>query len=141
MQCCCLVLFVDSLVQYVGQPIALVAATSQALAERAASLVKVNYGQPPNGQTPILTIDQAVKADSFHSNMMLMGIAASRAQSFEAKPAIHGHSQPSVGQTAGQSDSQAMVDQIIAAAPRQIRGASYSLPAQQHMYMETQVCG
>jgi xanthine dehydrogenase large subunit len=51
----------DALVQYVGQPIFAVAATSVNAARRAASLARVDYDELP----AVLTIDQALAAQSF----------------------------------------------------------------------------
>jgi xanthine dehydrogenase large subunit len=51
----------DSLVQYVGQPIFAVAATSVNAARQAAMLAKVNYEALP----AVLTIDEALEARSF----------------------------------------------------------------------------
>jgi hypothetical protein len=43
----------------------------QALARHAASLVVVEYGPPPDGRTPIITIQQAVAAGAFYDDSVL----------------------------------------------------------------------
>jgi len=53
-------LLADGTVNYVGQPIFVVAATSHHAARRAARKAMVNYAE----ETPILTIDEAMAADS-----------------------------------------------------------------------------
>lgn len=50
----------DGQIHYAGQPIFIVAATSHHAARRAAALAVVSYDET----TPILTIEQALKADS-----------------------------------------------------------------------------
>ncbi|EFA11446.2 uncharacterized protein LOC656938 [Tribolium castaneum] len=52
-------IFCSGLVQYYNQPVGLVVATSQELAENAASLVRVTYNA---GKAPLLTIQDVVKA-------------------------------------------------------------------------------
>jgi xanthine dehydrogenase molybdopterin-binding subunit B len=70
-------LLADGCVEYVGQPIALVAATSQQLAERAAALVCVTYGPPPPGRHAVITLDDAVAAGAFYEDLTaLMQVAA-----------------------------------------------------------------
>lgn len=140
--------------EYVGQLIALVAATTQAAAERAAAAVCVTYSPIP-GQTPIITIDQAIAAGSFHNDFPQLHAAAVA----PGKLAAHGLSLPAAdgstnsnsskldslpcsqvnGTHEGRSSStKALVDLLIASSPHQITNAGYQLPAQQHMYMETQ---
>jgi xanthine dehydrogenase molybdopterin-binding subunit B len=139
-------------VEYVGQPIALLVATTQAVAQRAAALVSVRYSQPPAGQTPILTVDQAVAAGAFYDNATLMAVAASRdacksSSTLLVRPPDSNkqqQQQQDCGNDSSSSGNEAVaaaaaVEAVIAAAPHQIRGGRYSLPAQQHMAMETQV--
>jgi xanthine dehydrogenase/oxidase len=56
-------LFTDDLIEYAGQPVGLVIADTYEQAKQAAKLVKVNYSVV---NTPILTISDAIKANSFH---------------------------------------------------------------------------
>jgi len=159
-------------VEYVGQLIALVAATSQLAADRAAKLVCVTYQDLP-GETPIITLDQAIAAGSFYSDAASLRAEAvqhtalqpsasppkaSAEASAEAaatgecpgacdasnqcsRPAQEGGSDTDSlpGAPAGsESSSQVVrVADLIAASPLRLSG-QYSLPAQQHMYMETQ---
>lgn len=58
------VLFAENLVEYYGQPIGLVVAKSQDDARSATKLVKVTYS---NVKKPILTIEDALAAKSFHN--------------------------------------------------------------------------
>jgi xanthine dehydrogenase/oxidase len=58
-------LFADKRVQYFGQPIGLVVARSEPEARMAAARVKVNY---TDVKKPILSIDEAVAANSLHVN-------------------------------------------------------------------------
>jgi hypothetical protein len=54
----------------------------QRLAEHAASLVEVEYGQPHDGAAPVVTIEQAVAAKSFHGDGLkrtTAGLAANAA--------------------------------------------------------------
>ena len=51
----------DGTVDYVGHPVAVVAADSLDIARQAAKLVKVDYEELP----PILSIEQAIAAESF----------------------------------------------------------------------------
>lgn len=159
----------DGKVEYVGQLIALVAATSQLAADRAAKLVCVTYQDLP-GQTPIITLDQAIAAGSFYSNTAaalkaeavqhtaLQTSASPIQASAEAtasgerpdacdasnqcsKPAQEGGGTDSLSGAPAGPDSSCQVPRVadlIAASPLRLTG-QYSLPAQQHMYMETQV--
>ena len=56
--------FAESEIGYYGQPIAIVLATSQSLAIEASKAVRVNY---TNVQTPILSIQDAIQANSFYN--------------------------------------------------------------------------
>ena len=70
-------IFADSLVQYAGQPLFAVAATSVKAARRAALLARVDYDELP----AILTIDDALAAQSFvlPTETLARGDAAGRA--------------------------------------------------------------
>eukprot|EP00775_Hariotina_reticulata_P011870 gene11870-12014_t len=136
-------------VEWVGQPVALVVATSQAAADAGAKLVKVSYGPVP-GRSPVITIDQAIAADAFYSDLPLLSAAAVRSPSQRHQHPSSSRSSPSRGQPVQQNEATARrplqadketveeVAQLIAAAPRRIKDGCYSLPAQQHFYMEPQ---
>jgi xanthine dehydrogenase large subunit len=136
-------------VEWVGQPVAFVVATSQVAADAGAKLVKVSYS-PVTGQSPIITIDQAIAADAFYSDLPLLSAAAVRSSSRHHQHSL-GNGSAGNGQPVEQTDnapqrglqaekqSVEAVAGLIAKAPRSIKGGCYSLPAQQHFYMETQV--
>lgn len=60
-------LFVEKDVFHAGQPIGLVVAKTYQQAKRASKLVKVHYGDL---KKPILTFEQAIKANSYHPDPM-----------------------------------------------------------------------
>jgi len=60
-------LFTDDLVEYAGQAVGLVIADSYQQAKEASKMVKINYSQI---NKPILTIKQAIEANSFHPPAM-----------------------------------------------------------------------
>lgn len=172
----------DGRVEYVAQLIALVAATSQTAAERAAKLVStqgVTYADIP-GQQAIITIDQAIAAGSFYEDYSAkaaaLKAAAARGRSLSSLPAVAGAAAAAapgevvqsngqavssssssdtsaaaaaaaattavVGAAAASEDASSSADAaavtaLIAGAPLRLNG-EYELPAQQHMYMETQ---
>lgn len=156
--------------EYFGQVIALVAATSQIAADHAAAAVRVNYAPVPD-QTPVITIDEAIAAGSFHADFPHLHAAAVRVERLaalgldipthafstssgsssddsgcsdfdEGPSAVSSHHSSDCGQLDHQLDQQtakALVHKIIMSSPHQITNGSYSLPSQQHMYMETQI--
>lgn len=150
---CCTAVLADGKVEYVGQLVALVAAHSQTAADRAAKAVCVTYTDIP-GQSPIITLEQAIAAGSFYDDPA----AALRVESVRGKQQQqqqHVANPPAANQSgshAGSADlksagAQTLLSQtapqtptvsdLIASAPLRLQGC-YSLPAQQHMYMETQ---
>lgn len=60
-------LFTDDLVEYAGQPVGLVIADTYQQAKEASKKVQINYSQI---NKPILTIKQAIEANSFHPSPM-----------------------------------------------------------------------
>eukprot|EP00891_Asterochloris_glomerata_P008497 jgi/Astpho2/8497/Aster-05539 len=83
--------FAEGMVEFHGQVIGLVVATSQRLAERAAWLVEVEYLDDSSLGTPILSIADAIKAESFygaHPEPVMSGNAAKALA--EAKNVIRG---------------------------------------------------
>jgi xanthine dehydrogenase large subunit len=149
--CCCAA---DGKVEYVGQLIALVAATSQTAADRAAKHVTVHYADIP-GETPIITLEQAIAAGSFYEDQAAaLKVEAVRHNQSTSTAAPTADDQESVTISSSSSDGAyqatggptpppaaaagpSSVCDLISAAPLRLRGC-YSLPAQQHMYMETQ---
>jgi xanthine dehydrogenase large subunit len=143
-------------VEYVGQLIALVAATSQTAADTAAKHVTVHYADIP-GQTPIITLEQAIAAGSFYKDqaaaLKVEAVRHNQSTSTAAPTAddqelvtISSSSSDGAYQATGSPTPPAAaaagpgpgsVCDLISAAPLRLRGC-YSLPAQQHMYMETQ---
>ena len=107
-------LFADGTVEYVGQPLGIILANSPNLAEHAAALVTVKYGPPPDGKKPVITIQDAITAGSWYENPYGLG--------------------PLMQMSCGGD-----VAAAVAATEHRIEGACYSLPGQQHMYMEPQV--
>eukprot|EP00879_Flechtneria_rotunda_P028287 GHRR01030386.1.p1 GENE.GHRR01030386.1~~GHRR01030386.1.p1 ORF type:complete len:246 (+),score=85.33 GHRR01030386.1:812-1549(+) len=145
-------LLADGKVEYVGQLIGLIAATSQTAADRAATLVIVKYKQHPS-RTPIITIDQAIASDSFYEidSPLLAAVGVKRQSEHNiSQTSWQRVTLPSRADCVSNDSTTAWhhanrpnaeiddIDKIIAAAPLQIKGATYRLPSQQHMYMETQ---
>eukprot|EP00884_Botryococcus_braunii_P010388 jgi/Botrbrau1/19350/Bobra.0073s0075.1 len=104
-------IFADGIVEYPGQRIGLVLAETQTLAERAAKLVKVTYA-PVEGRKPILTLKEAIEANSFYNTVDLME------DNFVRK----------YGDPEG----------ALAASKNVIKGLEYATPSQFHLYMEPQ---
>jgi xanthine dehydrogenase molybdopterin-binding subunit B len=146
-------LLANGCVEYVGQPIAYVAAVSQQLAETAAALVCVTYGPPPAGRTAVITLDDALASGAFYEDLApLMQVAAvkpgaaSSSSSSTSGPPDSSHAVAADVATsscnksaAAGAGAAACVERLIAGSPRKILGGVYQLPAQQHFYMETQV--
>jgi xanthine dehydrogenase molybdopterin-binding subunit B len=107
-------LFAACVTEYVGQPLGIILADSADLAEHAANRVSVTYGPPPAGKKAVITIQDAITAGSWYDDPYSLGRKLSR--SFGGD-----------------------VSSAIADAEHKIEGGCYSLPSQQHMYMETQV--
>lgn len=68
----------------VGQVVGLVVATSQEEARRAARLVNIEYGPPPDGVTPVYSIEDAVAAGSYYPSPFDKGIDLERGPTIES---------------------------------------------------------
>ncbi|KAK9807521.1 hypothetical protein WJX72_001412 [[Myrmecia] bisecta] len=105
-------LFAEDKVEYHGQPLGLILAENPRAAAKAAQLVKVEYVR--NLGKPILTIQDAIRANSYH------------------------HVPEGFGGDSAMSMCVGDADAALEHAPNIVRGARYTTPSQQHMYMETQ---
>ena len=113
-------LFAVGAVSYVGQRLACVLGESPAAAAAGAAAVRVSYTDaPPPGTllgapdgSPILSIADAVKADSFYDLAPIIG------------PTTRTYGDP---------------DAALGASPRVVRGVKVAMPSQAHLYLEPQV--
>ncbi|EIE21740.1 molybdenum cofactor-binding domain-containing protein [Coccomyxa subellipsoidea C-169] len=106
-------LFAEDRVEYVGQHIGIIVAETPKQAQSAAALVSVRYGHPKELGDPILSIPDAIKADSYYDPPGSGSFTSGRV---------------CIGDP----------DKALSTAPHTIKGGRYSLPSQQHFYMETQ---
>ncbi|PSC73608.1 indole-3-acetaldehyde oxidase-like [Micractinium conductrix] len=102
-------LFASEQVEYHSQPLGLIVATSQEAAKRGAALVRVAYGPPP--EPPVLSLAEARRRSSYYK----MPPPIAPADQVEGDP-----------------------EGALAAAPRAIRGRRVAVPANYHLYLETQ---
>ncbi|KAK9918869.1 hypothetical protein WJX75_007680 [Coccomyxa subellipsoidea] len=105
-------LFATDKVEWVGQPIGMIVAESRAIAERAATLVQVDYSCELG--PPVVTIADARRVGAFHDPP------------------------PVAGPNSNLPDGQNSALPAVNASPLQIRGAKWHIPNQTHFYMEPQ---
>ncbi|KAG1670984.1 hypothetical protein FOA52_014373 [Chlamydomonas sp. UWO 241] len=118
-------LFADGCVEFAGQMIGIILADSYQTAVRAAKLVKIEYGDPAS--PPLLSIDDAIAASSYHAVAPIFSFNPS------VEPSVEGGGTGIMVRTKGVDIAAA-----IAAAPKCVRGGTYSFPSQYHFYMEPQ---
>eukprot|EP00200_Dunaliella_tertiolecta_P008210 CAMPEP_0202368174 /NCGR_PEP_ID=MMETSP1127-20130417/342_1 /ASSEMBLY_ACC=CAM_ASM_000462 /TAXON_ID=3047 /ORGANISM="Dunaliella tertiolecta, Strain CCMP1320" /LENGTH=1499 /DNA_ID=CAMNT_0048963543 /DNA_START=12 /DNA_END=4511 /DNA_ORIENTATION=+ len=105
-------------VQFYGEPVGMMLATSPTAAREAAQAVRVVCQKPD--KAPVLSIEQAIAADSMHPLAALM-------------PFVPAGVLPNSVMVASGD-----LDKAFAASPHVIRGGTQRLPSQTHMYMEPQ---
>ena len=112
-------IFAVDAVHYVGERIGLILAETDAAARAGAAAVAIQYGPSPS--PPILSIADAIAADSFYDLADIGGEGTTLRKSF-----------------GGASSDAGGIEAALAASPRRVLKARVSMPGQTHMYMEPQ---